>query len=237
MAMVVCWFLGLGSLVSWNSMLTIEDYYYQLFPVSFLEFVHLLSFLNFKFFSKWSKLMNFYNNALLVDQFFFVDCIYSITPIDILSFFALKLYHPSRVLTLVYQPFALGTMAILAYNEAKIDTRKRNLTGYILFFLSTLALLVVSIASPQFLHNLWVFHFHYHYRFLCKFMYIVLSLSTAGFSHIRERWDWKLYRYMSNCRFFWGSRCPRSRWNGWRLIFYAPRVHPSELLLQKKISM
>ncbi|KAJ6893370.1 hypothetical protein NC652_027417 [Populus alba x Populus x berolinensis] len=72
---VVCWFLGLGSLVSWNSMLTIGDYYYCLFPK----------------------------------------------------------YHPSRVLTLVYQPFALGTMAILAYNEAKINTRKRNVAGYILF--------------------------------------------------------------------------------------------------------
>ncbi|KAM7506148.1 hypothetical protein LguiB_005052 [Lonicera macranthoides] len=124
MAMVVCWFLGLGSLVSWNSMLTIGDYYYQLFP----------------------------------------------------------LYHPSRVLTLVYQPFALGTMAILAYNEAKSDTRKRNLTGYILFFLSTLALLVVSIASPQFLPNLWVFHFHY--RFLCKFINLLslsqLDLATSG---------------------------------------------------------
>ncbi|KAG8385638.1 hypothetical protein BUALT_Bualt03G0065900 [Buddleja alternifolia] len=32
-AIVVCWFLGLGSLVSWNSMLTIGDYYYQLFPI------------------------------------------------------------------------------------------------------------------------------------------------------------------------------------------------------------
>ncbi|KAL3519620.1 hypothetical protein ACH5RR_017769, partial [Cinchona calisaya] len=31
-AMIVCWFLGLGSLVSWSSMLTIGDYYYALFP-------------------------------------------------------------------------------------------------------------------------------------------------------------------------------------------------------------
>ncbi|KAL0285537.1 UNVERIFIED_CONTAM: Equilibrative nucleotide transporter 3 [Sesamum calycinum] len=85
-AIVVCFFLGLGSLVSWNSMLTIGDYYYALFPD----------------------------------------------------------YHPSRVLTLVYQPFALGTIAILAYNEAKIDTRKRNLFGYILFFLSTFGLLLVN---------------------------------------------------------------------------------------------
>ncbi|KAI5656931.1 hypothetical protein M9H77_25724 [Catharanthus roseus] len=89
-AMIVCWFLGLGSLVSWNSMLTIGDYYYALFPES---------------------------------------------------------YHPSRVLTLVYQPFAFGTIALLAYNEARIDTRKRNLVGYTLFFLSTLALLLLDIGS------------------------------------------------------------------------------------------
>ncbi|KAI7997698.1 Exosome complex component RRP43 [Camellia lanceoleosa] len=55
-----------------------------------------------------------------------------------------------RVLTLIYQPFALGTMAILAYNESKIDTRRRNLTGYILFFISTFALLVVNLAITPF---------------------------------------------------------------------------------------
>ncbi|KAL6333566.1 hypothetical protein AAG906_028751 [Vitis piasezkii] len=88
-AMVVCWILGLGSLVSWHSMLTIGDYYYNLFPR----------------------------------------------------------YHPSRVLTLVYQPFALGTMALLAYNEAKIDTRKRNLAGYILFCASTFLLVVLDLAT------------------------------------------------------------------------------------------
>ncbi|OMO76629.1 Equilibrative nucleoside transporter [Corchorus capsularis] len=88
-AMVVCWVLGLGSLVSWNSMLTIGDYYYNLFPD----------------------------------------------------------YHPSRVLTLVYQPFALGTMAILAYNESKIDTRRRNLVGYLLFFASTFLLIVLDLVT------------------------------------------------------------------------------------------
>ncbi|XP_059302778.1 equilibrative nucleotide transporter 3-like [Lycium ferocissimum] len=87
--MVVCWILGLGSLVSWNSMLTIGDYYYELFPK----------------------------------------------------------YHPSRVLTLIYQPFALATIAILAYNEAKIDTRRRNLTGYTIFFSGAFALLVLDLAT------------------------------------------------------------------------------------------
>ncbi|KAI3732065.1 hypothetical protein L1987_63262 [Smallanthus sonchifolius] len=88
-AVLVCWILGFGTLVSWNSMLTIGDYYYVLFPD----------------------------------------------------------YHPSKVLTLVYQPFALGTLALLAYNESKVDTRKRNIAGYILFFLCTLALIVTDLAS------------------------------------------------------------------------------------------
>ncbi|EPS58927.1 hypothetical protein M569_15884, partial [Genlisea aurea] len=88
-AMLVCWFLGLGALVSWNSMLTISDYYYEVFPK----------------------------------------------------------YHPSRVLTLVYQPFALGTMVILTYNEARVDTRIRNLFGYILFCLSTLGILLIDVGT------------------------------------------------------------------------------------------
>ncbi|GMJ14649.1 EQUILIBRATIVE NUCLEOSIDE TRANSPORTER 3, FUDR RESISTANT 1 [Hibiscus trionum] len=88
-AMIVCWILGFGSLVSWNSMLTIGDYYYNLFPN----------------------------------------------------------YHPSRVLTLVYQPFAFVTMAILAYNESKINTRRRNIFGYTLFFASTFMLIVLDLAT------------------------------------------------------------------------------------------
>ncbi|KDP24206.1 hypothetical protein JCGZ_25863 [Jatropha curcas] len=88
-AMAVCWLLGNGCLFSWNSMLTIEDYYGYLFPR----------------------------------------------------------YHPARVLTLVYQPFAFGTLAILAYNEAKLNTRKRNVSGYILFFISSLLVLILDLAT------------------------------------------------------------------------------------------
>lgn len=39
-AIVVCWILGLGCLISWNSMLTIGDYYYKLFPVSSQLFIY-----------------------------------------------------------------------------------------------------------------------------------------------------------------------------------------------------
>nr|XP_027188460.1 equilibrative nucleotide transporter 3-like isoform X2 [Cicer arietinum] len=88
-AMVVCFILGLGVLVSWNSMLTIGDYYYQLFPK----------------------------------------------------------YHPSRVLTLVYQPFAIGIMLILTYHESKINTRLRNLAGYTLFFVSIFLVLILDLAT------------------------------------------------------------------------------------------
>ncbi|KAK6918955.1 Equilibrative nucleoside transporter [Dillenia turbinata] len=88
-AMVVCWLLGNGCLFSWNSMLTIEDYYSYLFPK----------------------------------------------------------YHPSRVLTLVYQPFSVGSLAILTYYEAQINTRNRNLFGFILFFVSSLLVLVLDLAT------------------------------------------------------------------------------------------
>ncbi|TXG47266.1 hypothetical protein EZV62_026560 [Acer yangbiense] len=88
-AMAICWFLGLGSLVSWNSMLTIGDYYTDLFTK----------------------------------------------------------YHPTRALTLVYQPFAIVTMVVLTYNESKVNTRKRNLVGFILFFASTLALLLLDLGT------------------------------------------------------------------------------------------
>ncbi|XP_019193353.1 PREDICTED: equilibrative nucleotide transporter 3-like isoform X2 [Ipomoea nil] len=88
-ATIVCWLLGIGCLFAWNSMLTIEDYYAQLFPK----------------------------------------------------------YHPARVLTLVYQPFALMTTAALAYNEAKIDTRKRNLFGFSLYFIGTALVLVLDLAT------------------------------------------------------------------------------------------
>ncbi|KAF6163343.1 hypothetical protein GIB67_025207 [Kingdonia uniflora] len=87
--MLVCWLLGNGCLFSWNSMLTIGDYYSNVFPD----------------------------------------------------------YHPTRVLTLSYQPFALGVLAILSYNEARINTRKRNLIGYTLFFLASLFVIVVDLAS------------------------------------------------------------------------------------------
>lgn len=47
----------------------------------------------------------------------------------------------------VYQPFALITLAILAYHEAKIDTRRRIIFGYILFFTSSLLVLVLDLAT------------------------------------------------------------------------------------------
>ncbi|KAH9323441.1 hypothetical protein KI387_018080, partial [Taxus chinensis] len=88
-AYAVCWLLGIGCLFSWNSMLTIGDYYQYLFPD----------------------------------------------------------YHSSRVLTLVYQPFALITTIILSYYEATVNTRRRILLGYVLFFISTLIVLLLDLAT------------------------------------------------------------------------------------------
>lgn len=43
-AMVVCCILGIGGLVSWNSMLTIADYYYQVFPVRLIPILKFVFF-------------------------------------------------------------------------------------------------------------------------------------------------------------------------------------------------
>lgn len=60
-------------------------------------------------------------------------------------------YHPTRVLTLVYQPFAFGITLIMTYYEAKMNTRLRNLAGFSLFFLGSFALIIVSTHCP---HNI-----------------------------------------------------------------------------------
>ncbi|XP_078437471.1 equilibrative nucleotide transporter 3-like [Wolffia australiana] len=88
-AMAVCWILGNGSLLSWNSMLTIEDYYASIFPK----------------------------------------------------------FHPTRVLTLVYMPFAVIVMAVFAYREATVNTRRRNLTGYLMFFISSFLIIVLDLVT------------------------------------------------------------------------------------------
>ncbi|XP_038973901.1 equilibrative nucleotide transporter 3-like [Phoenix dactylifera] len=55
-------------------------------------------------------------------------------------------YHPTRVLTLIYQPFALAPHAILAYHEAKLDRRNRK-DGYALFVLSSLLVIAADVAT------------------------------------------------------------------------------------------
>ncbi|XP_062188726.1 equilibrative nucleotide transporter 3-like [Phragmites australis] len=56
-------------------------------------------------------------------------------------------YHPTRVLTLVYQPFAFAITCIMAYYEAKMNTRRRNLAGFSLFFIGSFALIILDIAT------------------------------------------------------------------------------------------
>ncbi|XP_019073659.2 equilibrative nucleotide transporter 3 [Vitis vinifera] len=56
-------------------------------------------------------------------------------------------YHPERVLTVICQTFAIGSMAILTYKEAITNTPKRNIIGYTLFCVSTLILIVLDLAT------------------------------------------------------------------------------------------
>jgi len=56
-------------------------------------------------------------------------------------------YHPTRTITLTYQPFVLATTAIFTYHEAKVNTRLRNLAGYMLFFLSSFGVIILDVLS------------------------------------------------------------------------------------------
>ncbi|PKA52407.1 Equilibrative nucleotide transporter 3 [Apostasia shenzhenica] len=56
-------------------------------------------------------------------------------------------YHPTRVLTLVYQPFAFVVLAVLTYHEANLNTRIRNICGYTLFFVSSFLVIVLDLAT------------------------------------------------------------------------------------------
>ncbi|CAL5006945.1 unnamed protein product [Urochloa decumbens] len=56
-------------------------------------------------------------------------------------------YHPARIIFLTYQPFVLSTTAIFTYYEAKVNTRLRILLGYTMFFLSSLTVILLDIAT------------------------------------------------------------------------------------------
>ncbi|TVU06611.1 hypothetical protein EJB05_49835, partial [Eragrostis curvula] len=58
-------------------------------------------------------------------------------------------YHPARIIFLTYQPFVLSTTAGFTYYEAKVNTRRRILVGYTLFFLSSLAVILLDVATPR----------------------------------------------------------------------------------------
>ncbi|WZY77538.1 hypothetical protein YC2023_023922 [Brassica napus] len=168
-AMVVCCILGIGSLVSWNSMLTIADYYYQVFPVRLLSrmlyvigrpaFIFPLKYIfvtvgvsseSFGVKVKITNLIRADPDPLQKSEYLKgpnpdtkmldLEILIIITKYN-------DVYHPSRVLPLVYQPFAVGTIVILAYHESKINTRKRILVGYILFTISTFLLIMLDLST------------------------------------------------------------------------------------------
>ena len=58
-------------------------------------------------------------------------------------------YHPSRVLTIVYQLVANVFISTLAYKEAKLNTRFRNILGYSIYTAGTFCLIIVSTLNFQ----------------------------------------------------------------------------------------
>lgn len=59
----------------------------------------------------------------------------------------LQKYHPSRVFTIVYEPFALITTLIYLRYEARASTRWRVLSGLVLFIVAITLAIVVSLST------------------------------------------------------------------------------------------
>ncbi|BBN10216.1 hypothetical protein MPTK1_5g01910 [Marchantia polymorpha subsp. ruderalis] len=89
LAVVISWMLGCVMLFPWNALLTINDYYYVVFPND----------------------------------------------------------HPSRVFTIIYEPFGLGVTLIFLYFEARASTRWRVVSGFLLFTASIIFIIVVDLVS------------------------------------------------------------------------------------------
>uniref|UniRef100_A0A7N0TJB4 Equilibrative nucleoside transporter n=1 Tax=Kalanchoe fedtschenkoi TaxID=63787 RepID=A0A7N0TJB4_KALFE len=58
-------------------------------------------------------------------------------------------YHPSRVLSVVYSPIAFATLAVMVCFESSINTRRRNLTGYTIYFVVSVFILVLETSMSR----------------------------------------------------------------------------------------
>ncbi|KAG0483902.1 hypothetical protein HPP92_011986 [Vanilla planifolia] len=58
-------------------------------------------------------------------------------------------YHPARIFSGVYISFCFVTSAILTYNVAKLNTRKRIIFGYTLFFINAVLIVVIDLATSR----------------------------------------------------------------------------------------
>ncbi|XP_038704699.1 equilibrative nucleotide transporter 3-like isoform X2 [Tripterygium wilfordii] len=90
------------------------------------------------------------NVAMVVSWLLGTGCLLAFNCILTIQDYYLHLfpkYHPSRVLTVAYMPFSLISLIILSYNEAKINTRRRVLVGFTIFFVGSLLLLALDLAT------------------------------------------------------------------------------------------
>lgn len=127
------WLLGLTFLFPWNSILTIGDYYYALFPVS----LHIADAWNLTIVFFYLTSLNRLNGSQLARVKFLQD------------------YHPSRVFTLLYQLLSLIATLIFTWYEANVSTRLRVLFGYGPYAILLLLFIIVSTALlPRHSHKL-----------------------------------------------------------------------------------
>lgn len=128
-------------------------------------------------------------------------------------------YHPTRIITLTYQPFVLATTAIFTYHEAKVNTRVRNLAGYTLFFLSSFGVIIVSLLITAYKHIT-----HAWSSLICS------CPDIAGCFVFRKWWNRPIRWYLYHCCCFWHSRRSCSRRNDWWSVPDVPRIRPGAVL-------
>lgn len=247
-ATVVCWILGLGSLVSWNSMLTIGDYYYNLFPVSglfcFSFLFRMIYSLCLEKHSNWDCVSGkcFDKKESLVWRMIICG-IYVKRMTEIMyatDFWYGIVFHLIRILCFFFFyveiPSFKGSYSCLStichWNNGNTslqwgkDRHAKEEHSWIYSFLCK---------------HLFTYNSKYHCISNSLMLFFILSedcdspiicfnLATVGFSHIRGWRHRALCWHMSHCGCFWSCRCTCSRWNGWRFILYVSWIHPSKII-------
>lgn len=132
----------------------------------------------------------------------------------------LQMYHPTRVFTLVYQPFCIATAAVLTYHEARINTRLRIISGFSILFVASFLLIIVSCLPIPTGGSDFVLACIYN-------LHLGTPSPAVGSANIWDRRDYKLHDHMLSLWNIWIGRRISSRRDDGRSLVDVSSIHPS----------